>query len=734
VDLKGAEVRNFYEITKPMGQANAEPSVKTNIPFYQRPYKWEKSNVKALIDDWQSESKRSTNGEYFAGSIVTVANDEGHDLVDGQQRFTTIFLANYLLMSILRVSIREAISQNRPVHLTQLYDDFKISMDSLFCGYEESEIFSPDNGFEENIFNNPDQENQRDELSEKWCEEVYLPLTPQNADNYNQEYEEKLETYINNNILKLVYSRSSYNDLLGDSLKKVTIKLSNQENLTIHTGSEEFEENTPERRILDAIDELFNSFKVVEDGALPFENAKNTIKSIKKFLEELKVCVIQTGNPNDAFTLFEVLNDRFMALDDLDLIKNMFYKTFCLDGGVTDNRLIDVQIDKCEVKWIQIFNNKASKRQRLIAYLATSFISGNTDISLKSNHGYRSSISQYLKINYDKNDDDKLYTQNQLTKDFNIFYAVMLLLHEFGVTHTNVPAKAVKAEYEDKTITYKAVHLLNALGMPGVLAGLVNFILRYIDNHEGVDDFNPDKVKIIIEALRDDDKVHTEVHNQAKQFWKCALLSADYVAPWNLATNVILFSNRSIGENQVVQNFAPDISLNDWADGWKFNQKTPTIKVRVLFARLIRSQYDLENKKLSDEPVAFFGPALRQIDSVKELELDHMEPKSPNTDNLNNYFGIEDSENRKDIINSLGNMMPLPKADNIRKSNNAMYNIFEALNNAGLGEHWLTARTLSILEKNNRTTVGGLKIPTANFFVVRKKFLIKCFNEAINNE
>jgi uncharacterized protein with ParB-like and HNH nuclease domain len=731
MDLKGAEVRNFYEITHSMEQSEAEASVKINIPFYQRPYKWEKSNVKALIDDWKSESIRSKNSKYFAGSIVTVAHDEKHDLVDGQQRFTTIFLANYLLMLILRVSIREAISQNKPLVLRGLYDDFKISFDNLFCADEESKIFTSEAGIHEDIFQNPDQETQRDALANKWCKEVNLP-PQQNAEHYVQQYEGKLGDYITNNKLKLVYSRSSYNELLVDSLKKVTIKLSNQDNLTIKTGSEDFPENTPERKILDAVDQLFNSFKV-EAGLKSFDNAKDTIKLIKDFLKELKVCVIQTGNPNDAFTLFEVLNDRFMVLDDLDLIKNMFYKTFCLDSREKNNKVIDKKIDECEVKWIEIFNNQVPKRRRLIAYLATSFISGNKDISLKSNHGYRSSISQYLKDNYDRKDKDKLYTQNQLTKDFNIFNAVMLILKEFGVFHTKVANKAVEAEYSDRTITYKTVHLLHALDLPGVLAGLINFILRYIDEQKEVEDFDPEEVKKIIEALKGNDDEHTEVHNQAKNFWKCALLSADHKAPWELATRVILSSNRSSVGAQLLHYYDrdnPGISLSGWADGWKFKEGTQKTKIRVLFARLIKLDYDFEKNQLKED-YAFFQN-LPNPKQVKNLQLDHMEPKNPDLATYGvNYFKDDNSE---DIINSLGNIMPLPRYDNIRKSNDPMNKIFPALENAGLGDHWLTVRTLSILEKNNRTTVGGLKIPKANFFVVRKKFLIKCFNEAINNE
>ena len=89
---------NFYQISGDV-QSEGTDVNKVKIPHYQRPYSWDKDMVKKLIEDWHSQYET----EYFAGSVVTVADREKqtHDLIDGQQRFTTIFLTNYVLFLLL---------------------------------------------------------------------------------------------------------------------------------------------------------------------------------------------------------------------------------------------------------------------------------------------------------------------------------------------------------------------------------------------------------------------------------------------------------------------------------------------------------------------------------------------------------------------------------------------------------------------------------------------------------
>ena len=60
------------------------------IPSYQRPYSWNSDNALQLIDDIYTSFKEGTK-EYFIGSLICIAKaTDTYEVVDGQQRLTTI--------------------------------------------------------------------------------------------------------------------------------------------------------------------------------------------------------------------------------------------------------------------------------------------------------------------------------------------------------------------------------------------------------------------------------------------------------------------------------------------------------------------------------------------------------------------------------------------------------------------------------------------------------------------
>lgn len=66
------------------------------VPDYQREYVWETEQVEQLLTDILSEMAGDTpenSPEYFIGSIVVCPGRDGVlDLIDGQQRMTTIYI------------------------------------------------------------------------------------------------------------------------------------------------------------------------------------------------------------------------------------------------------------------------------------------------------------------------------------------------------------------------------------------------------------------------------------------------------------------------------------------------------------------------------------------------------------------------------------------------------------------------------------------------------------------
>lgn len=76
---------------------------KFNIPDYQRGYRWEEKHVRALLDDlldFGKSLKRNGEGQFYCLQPLAVTinhklsnvNDIVYDVIDGQQRLTTIFL------------------------------------------------------------------------------------------------------------------------------------------------------------------------------------------------------------------------------------------------------------------------------------------------------------------------------------------------------------------------------------------------------------------------------------------------------------------------------------------------------------------------------------------------------------------------------------------------------------------------------------------------------------------
>ena len=91
-----------------------------NIPPYQRPYSWQSEQVEELFSDLEAASENVLKKEqlkeaapYFLGSIVLVAaEDKLIDVIDGQQRLTTITLLLAALKEIATNEVNEDLKKS----------------------------------------------------------------------------------------------------------------------------------------------------------------------------------------------------------------------------------------------------------------------------------------------------------------------------------------------------------------------------------------------------------------------------------------------------------------------------------------------------------------------------------------------------------------------------------------------------------------------------------------------
>lgn len=62
------------------------------VPSYQRHYVWDSDNVHDLLSDFELNYQKHKDDEYFLGSYIYQDKGNEYDLLDGQQRITTLFL------------------------------------------------------------------------------------------------------------------------------------------------------------------------------------------------------------------------------------------------------------------------------------------------------------------------------------------------------------------------------------------------------------------------------------------------------------------------------------------------------------------------------------------------------------------------------------------------------------------------------------------------------------------
>lgn len=101
-----------------------------NIPEYQRPYVWGDEQIVAFLEDVSRAMENDNSKEYFIGCMIWNTRQERNkknveytyqDILDGQQRFITLFLLHGVIRDL---SVKEKLKDNVQKRLVQEADDY----------------------------------------------------------------------------------------------------------------------------------------------------------------------------------------------------------------------------------------------------------------------------------------------------------------------------------------------------------------------------------------------------------------------------------------------------------------------------------------------------------------------------------------------------------------------------------------------------------------------------------
>lgn len=284
MDLKGAEIRNIKDLCMDIGSKTDVP-LKINIPYYQRPYRWGKEQINNLINDFFKNKQENNQAEYFVGSVVLVKNARGterHDIIDGQQRITTVFLLNYLRFLMLRAYIEELININR-TNIDSFLKEFEECYSHLF-GSIHKELYS---SMRKDIVESLDTIN---EVSDSERTQIYenilsnfqkstgLPMKDySDILDYSLKYENLLLKTINGDKLSLNYSRQSYNEKLVKALSKIVVFISKDKKPELMITP--YGDDSIVEQYVNALKYEFDTLaeNVFDSSKLPMDNSKQMI-------------------------------------------------------------------------------------------------------------------------------------------------------------------------------------------------------------------------------------------------------------------------------------------------------------------------------------------------------------------------------------------------------------------------------------------------------------------------
>lgn len=276
------------------------------IPAYQRLYVWQKEQIEKFFNDIISSFDENENNKYFIGNIIFLDNNnKNYDIVDGQQRFTTLFL-------LLKVIYDLNLNTNLP-----LEKDIKDNLKNILFRNENFTIKCYARKFADDFFvsnhmtpttvEKNDNNNEEEKKNKETLENAYR-LISNNLETYFKEKDKKvyndLVKFLINNIkfsVTIVPKGIDVNQLF-ETMNTTSVQLEQHQVLKARILSYAYEKNNinyklyaniwdfvsnMNRNIVDSKKTLSYILNHIEKENNIFSNAiKNIIDEIKSIKDE----------------------------------------------------------------------------------------------------------------------------------------------------------------------------------------------------------------------------------------------------------------------------------------------------------------------------------------------------------------------------------------------------------------------------------------------------------------
>lgn len=119
---------------KPLTLRNLLVEADYVIPMYQRKYNWGKPEIQTLINDVIDACQKDSKTQYYIGTLVVFKRQDGRlEVIDGQQRFTTLTLLSIYLKNLAHDPITSTLTSsldNKEKSYLEAYDKLNIGFES----------------------------------------------------------------------------------------------------------------------------------------------------------------------------------------------------------------------------------------------------------------------------------------------------------------------------------------------------------------------------------------------------------------------------------------------------------------------------------------------------------------------------------------------------------------------------------------------------------------------------